>query len=226
MFYSYYNRGDGGDLPYGYAGKNFNTISDAILKEIASNNGGNKGKKCTNSHYQRLFDKSAGNFFRDETNYVSPPLRENFYCNAKGLTIDRIRIGCRTLGAYAPDNFEAFQLIRKDAKSGSLLSGPVQGNQGIPERYFKDISLNGASEVSFEFWGADKQRPDDVLRREQLRITTWDSRGKQIDELRCGEYFDHNLQAQERMSVNDFLGFWYNFNTERNIQRLGIIKYN
>ena len=28
MFYSYYNRGDSSQLPYGYAGKNFNIVSD------------------------------------------------------------------------------------------------------------------------------------------------------------------------------------------------------
>ena len=73
----------------------------------------------------RLFNRDKGNFFRDETNFVSPPLRENFYCNAKGLTIDRIRVACRTLGAWAPDNLEAFQLIKKDEKTGSLIPGPV-----------------------------------------------------------------------------------------------------
>lgn len=72
-----------------------------------------------------MFDKNRGNFFRDETNQITPPLRENFYCNAEGLTIDRIRIGCRTLGSYAPDNLEAFQLVKKDEKSGNLHYGPI-----------------------------------------------------------------------------------------------------
>lgn len=30
MYYSYYNRGDGSQLPYGYAGKNLNVVSEAI----------------------------------------------------------------------------------------------------------------------------------------------------------------------------------------------------
>ena len=107
MIYSYYNRGEGG-LPYGYAGKNFNTVSEKILEQINNSNKNDGSKKCSNSHYKRVFDKNRGNFFRDETNQITPPLRENFYCNAKGLTIDRIRIGCRTLGSYAPDNLEAF----------------------------------------------------------------------------------------------------------------------
>lgn len=48
------------------------------------------------------------NFFRDETELVTAPLRENFYCEAKGPAIHRIRLGCRILGNYQPDNFEAF----------------------------------------------------------------------------------------------------------------------
>lgn len=59
-------------------------------------------------------------------------------------------------------------------------------------RYFKDISLVGASEVSFEFWGADHQDPDLNIVREEIRIVTYDPRGKTIDEIRCGEYFDHH----------------------------------
>lgn len=85
-------------------------------------------------------------------------MRENFYCNADGLSVDRIRIGCRFLSNLQPDNVEAFQLIRKDEKTGSLLPGPIQGNATLAERYFKDISLTGASEVSVEFWGADVQQ--------------------------------------------------------------------
>lgn len=46
-------------------------------------------------------------------------------------------------------------MIKKDEKTGSLIPGPVQGNSTLAERYFKDISLAGASEVSVEFWGAD-----------------------------------------------------------------------
>lgn len=72
-----------------------------------------------------MFNREKGNFFRDETQLTTPPLRENFYCNAKGLTIDRIRIGCRTLGDYQPDELEAFQLIKKDEETGTLTAGPV-----------------------------------------------------------------------------------------------------
>ena len=50
-------------------------------------------------------------------------------------------------------------MIRKDDQSGSLLPGPVQGNASLAERYFKDISLAGASEVSIEFWGNDQELP-------------------------------------------------------------------
>lgn len=86
---------------------------------------------------------------------ITPPLRENFYCQAKGQSIDRIRIGCRTLGNYSPDNFEAFQLVKKD-ENGTVEYGPIQGNAGTPARYFKDISLTGSAEVAIEFWGADQ----------------------------------------------------------------------
>lgn len=55
-----------------------------------------------------MFDRDENNFFRDETFDVTPPLRENFYCNAGGLSIDRIRIGCRILNEFEPDNLEAF----------------------------------------------------------------------------------------------------------------------
>ena len=106
-----------------------------------------------------------------------------------------------------------------------MRAGPIQGNAGLPERYYKDISLNGAAEVAIEFWGADKTRRNKPLSREELRITTYDSRGKQIDEIRCGQYFDHNLIRQERMSVNNFLGFWYNYDGSQNIQRLGVVRY-
>lgn len=40
--------------------------------------------------------------------------------------------------------------------NGSLVYGPIQGDTGINSRYFKDISLTGASEVAVEFWGADQ----------------------------------------------------------------------
>lgn len=85
---------------------------------------------------------------------VTPPLRENYYCQNKGYNVDRIRLGCRILGNYQPDNLEAFQLVTKD-KNGTVQYGPIQGDNGINSRYWKDISLNGAAEVGFEFWGAD-----------------------------------------------------------------------
>lgn len=140
------------------------------------------------------------------------------------MNIDRIRLGCRTLGNFAPDNLEAFQLIRKD-ENGSLNYGPIQGNAGTADRYFKDISLTGSAEVAVEMWGADQQDEDIQTVREEIRITTYDSRGKQIDQIRCGEYFDHHKQGEVRISSADFLGFWYNFDGDRNIQRLGVIKF-
>ena len=79
---------------------------------------------CSNEHYKRVYDPVQQNFFRDETSLITPPLRENFYCAAKGNSIDRIRIGCRTLGNFAPDNLEAFQLVRKN-DNGSLEYGPI-----------------------------------------------------------------------------------------------------
>lgn len=108
MFYSYYNRDKSTQLPYGYPGRNNNTASDFLLNQIAKENTTFSGKICSNSHYKRVFNRDARNYFRDETNLVSPPLRENFYCNTEGLTIDRIRIGCRTTGNFASDNLEAF----------------------------------------------------------------------------------------------------------------------
>lgn len=114
------------------------------------------GRKCANDHYQRLYDVNSKNFFKDETELITPPLRENFYCSANGLSVDRIRIACRVIGNFQPDNFEAFQLVTKE-KDGSLVYNPIQGDSGVNSRYFKDISLTGASEVSIEFWGADKQ---------------------------------------------------------------------
>lgn len=54
---------------------------------------------------------------------------------------------------------------------------------------------------------------------------TYDPRGKTIDEVRCGEYFDHHRQGEVRVATRDFLGFWYNYDGIRNIQRLGAIVY-
>lgn len=51
-------------------------------------------------------------------------MRENFYCSANGLNVDRIRIACRVIGNYQPDNFEAFQLVTKD-KNGSVVYNPI-----------------------------------------------------------------------------------------------------
>ena len=61
--------------------------------------------------------------------------------------------------------------------------------------------------------------------REEIRLVTYDPRGKVIEEIRCGEYFDHHRQSEVRVAVKDFLGFWYNFDGARNIQRLGAIIY-
>lgn len=95
------------------------------------------------------------NFFRDETELVSGALRENFYCDAKRTAVHRVRIGCRVIGNYQPDNLEAFQLVTLD-KDGSLIYNPVQGDAGINSRYWKDIGLAGSSEIGIEFWGADQ----------------------------------------------------------------------
>lgn len=73
-----------------------------------------------------------------------------------------------------------------------MVYGPIQGDTGVNSRYFKDISLTGAAEVAVEFWGADQQDPDLNIVREEIRIVTYDPRGKMIDEIRCGEYFDHH----------------------------------
>lgn len=85
--------------------------------------------------------------------------------------------------------------------------------------------MTGAAEVAVEFWGADQQDPTLQTVREELRITTYDSRGKQIDEVRCGEYFDHHKQGEVRINTKDFMGFWWNGDGDRNIQRLGVIMY-
>lgn len=108
LYYSYYNRGDGSQLPYGYAGKNFNVVSDAIQDEIYKAQKSSKGRQCTNDNYERVYDVKTKNFFKDETELITPPLRENFYCSANQIPIHRIRIGCRVIGNYQPDNFEAF----------------------------------------------------------------------------------------------------------------------
>jgi hypothetical protein len=79
-----------------------------LLDEIAKASKGNDKRQCKNANYKRLFDRDQNNFFRDETFDTTPPLRENFYCNADGLSIDRIRIGCRVLNEFEPDNLEAF----------------------------------------------------------------------------------------------------------------------
>jgi len=39
---------------------------------------------------------------------TSGALRENFYCSEKGLSVDRIRIGCRLTGRYTVDDLESF----------------------------------------------------------------------------------------------------------------------
>ena len=108
LIYSYYNRGENSQIPYNYAGKNYNTVQEALLDEINSANQGNGKRQCRNSNYERVYSRQLRNFFRDETNVVTPPLRENFYCSADGLSVDRIRIGCRVLNALQPDNLEAF----------------------------------------------------------------------------------------------------------------------
>lgn len=78
------------------------------MDEIAKANKKTKGRVCENDSYQRMYDSTKNTFFRDETELITAPLRENFYCDAKGLSVDRIRLGCRILGNYQPDNLEAF----------------------------------------------------------------------------------------------------------------------
>ncbi len=227
LMYSYFNRGESNPLGYNYAGKNNNTVSDTLLAEIHAANSQSSARNCSNNHYDRVFNRTKGDYFRDETGVVSGPVKENFYCAKKGLSVDRIRLGCRLTGKFVVDNLESFQLIRKD-DNGNLISGPIQGNKGLPERYYKDISLNGSAEVSIEFWGADVNyytKLDEAKQRSEIRITTWDSRGKQIDEIGCGSYFNHNLLSQTRMSTKNFLGFWYNYDNHTNIQRLGVVKF-
>lgn len=199
MYYSYFNRGDASQIPYQYAGKNFNVVNQQIQDELAKAQGKQYGRQCSNKQYERIYDPKQDNFFRDETEIITPPLRENFYCAKKGLNVDRIRLGCRLLGSYQPDNLEAFQLVTKE-QDGTLTYGPIQGDTGINSRYFKDISLAGSAEVAIEFWGADKQDNDLDVVREEVRIVTYDARGKLIDEIRCGEYFDHHRQGEVRIS--------------------------
>lgn len=225
LLYSFYNRDSSSQVGGDYAGKNMNTVSDYILNQIAKENTPSNRKVCKNENYKRVYNRKLRNYFRDETQAVTPPIRENFYCNPKAMSISRIRLACRTNGIWNADNLEAFQLIRRDTVDGNLAPGPVQGNTGVSDRYFKDISIEGASEVQFEFWGADNQRREFNPSTNEIRIVTYDDRNKIIDEIRCGEYFDHNLIKSERMQAKDFLGFWYNYNGRNNIQRLGLIKY-
>jgi len=124
LFYSYFNRGNSNELGYGYAGRNGNTISPFLLNQIAAANTTQSGKVCSNSNYNRVFSRGLGNYFRDETQETSAPLRENFYCQKDGLPVDRIRIGCRLRGQILRDNLEAFQLIKRD-NSGNLVPGPI-----------------------------------------------------------------------------------------------------
>ena len=49
--YSYYNRGEDSQIPYQYAGKNFNTVQDALLDEIAKATKGSDKRQCKNSSY-------------------------------------------------------------------------------------------------------------------------------------------------------------------------------
>lgn len=195
-----------------------------MLDEVARSNASQTGRKCSNEHYLRHYNPREKNFFRDETEMVTPPLRENYYCSNKTIPIYWIRLGCRRLGNYQPDNLESFQLITLD-QNGSLVYNPIQGDTGVNSRYYLDITLNGASEVAFEFWGADFQDPQLRLVREEIWILTYDARGKMIDEIKCGDYFDHQRQGEVWISTSQFLGFWYNFDGERNIQRLGVISY-
>jgi len=37
--------------------------------------------------------------------------------------------------------------------------------------------------------------------REEIRIVTYDGRGKVIEEIRCGDYFDHHRQSEVRISA-------------------------
>ncbi len=225
MLYSYYNRDSSSQLNYPYAGNNYNTVQDYLLNQIDRENNPNYKRVCTSAHYYRVFNRSLGNYFRDETLSITPPIREIMYCNPSGISINRIRIGCRTTGKYTVDNLEAFQFIAQDTVTADLEPKRIQGNPGLADRYFMDISLYGSTEVAIEFWGPDRIKQDNTSVRNQLRIVTYDARGKQIDEIRCGEYFNHNLVRTERMQSEDFLGFWYNYDGRSNIQRLGVIRY-
>lgn len=51
IIYSSYNRGDASQLPYGYAGKNFNVVSEQVMDEVAKANTKAKGRVCENDHY-------------------------------------------------------------------------------------------------------------------------------------------------------------------------------
>ncbi len=190
LFYSYFNRDQTNPLGYAYAGQNGNTVSDYLLNQIAEANSSKAGRTCSNTHYKKVFSKSKRLFYGDSK--IQNKIKENFYCSPKGLAIDRIRLGCRITGKYTVDNLESFQFIKYNSQ-GDKEAGKIHGNKNLLERFYKDISLNGASEVSIEFWGPDITQQSNDSFNPELRITTWDSRGKQIDEVRCGEFFDHNL---------------------------------
>lgn len=51
MLFSYYNRGDASQLPYNFAGKNFNVVSEQILNEVGKATKRTKGRECSNEHY-------------------------------------------------------------------------------------------------------------------------------------------------------------------------------
>jgi hypothetical protein len=124
LFYSFFNRGNTNNLGYSYAGQNQNTVSPFLLSQIAKANSASSGKVCSNAHYNRVFSRGKGDYYRDETQETDGPLRENFYCQAKGLSVDRIRIGCNLRGQLTVDNLESFQLIKRDHQ-GNLTKGPI-----------------------------------------------------------------------------------------------------
>ena len=108
LLYSYFNRDGSNELGYSYAGRNYNTVSDFLLNQIAAANAGSEGRVCSNKNYFRVFNRDLGNYFRDETQAVTAPMRENFYCSKDGLAVDRIRLGCRITGKFLSNNLESF----------------------------------------------------------------------------------------------------------------------
>lgn len=80
LYYSYYGRASDSQLPYAYAGRNFNQVSKEIQQEVANASKKTDGRTCSDDHYTRVYDANRRNFFRDETSLITPPLRENFYC--------------------------------------------------------------------------------------------------------------------------------------------------